>query len=360
MGGKLQRLIELSAERDRGLFRQQLLGCSPVGTLANLFSDLRGVSRCEYLGEDSERKLQGARLQLDHTEGQGSWEFYRLGEDVYLVAADGIYDSTRSERVPGEGLVEIHLRLSGVLEMTLPGTSRPLVASGPCVLLLHQPSGVDTVERVLPNRRDTGISMYCRPSYLSGLVSRHAISSWQVLEGMSAARVQKQVWYRMIPLSPALALSARGLLHNPYRGGVRLLHAEAKVLEILCELLHTTNADDGKKQVRLTETEIRQLNSARRILASQLDSPPRLSDMARQIGMSESKLKRVFKARYGITMANFNLECRMRYALELLRDKRQFIGYVAHQVGYRHQTSFTCAFREYFGFLPSAARNEMH
>jgi len=356
----MQRSIEHRPEPSRGLFRQELIGCSPARTLTTLFSDLRGVSRCEFLGEDAERQLQGARLQIDRTEGQGSWELYRLGEEVYLVAADGIYDSARSETVPGEGLVEIHLRLSGVLEMALPGSRHPLVASGPCVLLLHQPPGADVVERVLPNQRDTGVSLYCRPCYLSNLVRRHAVSGWPVLEEIDAFRAQNRVWHRMIPLSPALMLSARSLLQSSYRGGIRLLHAEAKVLEILCEVLDTTSVDAGAKQVGLTDTEVRQLNAARRILASQLDSPPRLSDMARQIGMSGSKLKRVFKAQYGVTMADFNLECRMRHALELLRDKRLFVGHVAHLVGYKHQTSFTFAFREYFGFLPSAARNEMH
>ncbi len=360
MVGIMQQSFEHVVEPGRGLFRQELIGRSPAKTLTALFSDLRRVTRGEFLGEDAERQLQGARLLVDRTEGQGSWELYRLGEGVYVVAADGIYDSPRSERMPGEGLIEIHLRLSGVLEMILPGLRHPLVASGPSVLLLHQPSGADILERVLPHRRDAGVSLYCRPGYLSSLVNRHAISGWPVLEEIEASGARNQVWHRMIPLSPALVLSARSLLQNSYRGGLRLLHAEAKALEILCEVIDTTRIDAGARTTGLTDTEVRQLNSARRILASQLDSPPRLGDIARQIGMSGSKLKRVFKAQYGITMADFNLECRMRHALELLRDKRLFVGHVAHLVGYKHQTSFTFAFREYFGFLPSAARNEMH
>jgi transcriptional regulator GlxA family with amidase domain len=76
--------------------------------------------------------------------------------------------------------------------------------------------------------------------------------------------------------------------------------------------------------------------------------------------MSESKLKRAFKARFGVTVFDYGLECRMRYALELLRCKRMSVGQVAYAAGYRHQTSFASAFHDYFGFLPSKARTEMH
>jgi AraC-like DNA-binding protein len=76
--------------------------------------------------------------------------------------------------------------------------------------------------------------------------------------------------------------------------------------------------------------------------------------------MSESKLKRTFKARFGATVFDYGLECRMRHALELLRCRRMSVGQVAYAVGYRHQTSFTSAFFQFFGFLPSKARTDMH
>ena len=80
------------------------------------------------------------------------------------------------------------------------------------------------------------------------------------------------------------------------------------------------------------------------------------STLARRVGMSESKLKRAFKERFGTTVFEYGLECRMRHALELLRADSVSICQVAESVGYQHQTSFTAAFRDHFGFLPSEAR----
>jgi AraC-like DNA-binding protein len=73
--------------------------------------------------------------------------------------------------------------------------------------------------------------------------------------------------------------------------------------------------------------------------------------------MSESKLQRAFKDHYGMTVFDYGRECRLRRALDLLRMGSVSICQVADLVGYQHQTSFTAAFRDHFGFLPSEAKH---
>lgn len=342
-----------------GLFRRELMGTARAGTIKALFSDLRQVNRGEFFGEDPERHLQGSRVHIDRTQGHGTWELYRLDQDLYVVAADGVYDSPRFEVVPGEDLVEFHVRLSGVLEMNLPGHSEPVVATGPCLLVLYQPQGVSISERVLPNRRDTGVSLYCRVSYLSSLVQRNCITSWPVLDEIRSYQSAGRVWHRLMPLSPGLLYVGNSLLQSPFRRGIRLLHAEAKSLELLCEVL-ASHLDVAEPASVVSEGELRQLELARHMLSTQFSSPPRTLQIARAVGMSESKLKRRFKERYGMTLLDFGLECRMRHALHLLKSRGMSVEQVAHAVGYGHQTTFSAAFRQHFGFLPRDARNGLH
>jgi AraC-like DNA-binding protein len=346
-------------ETELGLFRREVLGTGPAGTVSNLFADLRRVNRGELIAEHPERHLQGTRLVIDRAEGHGTWEFYRLDEDLYVVAADGVYDAARTETVPGEGLVEFHLRLAGVLEMTMPGYPQPVAITGPRLLLMYQPPGVEVSEHVTPKIRDTGVSLFCRPQFLAELAHRNGIARWPLLEEIDG-HPPTSVWHRQFALSPTLLHVGKSLLESPYRRGIRLLHAEAKALELLCEVLAVAQDSDGSSHAVTSESESRQLDVARRMLATQLSSPLRISDIARAIGMSESKLKRTFKARFGVTVFDYGLECRMRHALELLRCKRMSVGQVAYAAGYRHQTSFAAAFHDYFGFLPSKARTEMH
>ncbi len=343
-----------------GLYREELLGADSAGTVCKLFANLRQMNRGEYLGEDIHRGLEGSRVLIDRMQGHGIWELYRLDQDLFVVAADGFYDSPRIEAVPGEGLVELHIRLSGTLEMTLPGRIDKLVTTGPSLLMLYQPQGVDASERILPRRRDACVSLFCRPEYIADLLLRNSIGRWPMLDEIEARKDGKTVWHRQLPLSPGLLYVAKSLLQSPFRRGIRLLHAEAKALEILCEVLSTSDGDVAEDAPAASDAEIKQLESARQLLSTQLTDPPRIEDIARAIGMSQSKLKRSFKSRYGMTLFAYGLECRMKHALYLLRMRRMPVEQVAQSVGYQHQTSFSAAFREHFGFRPRSARKEVH
>lgn len=343
-----------------GLYREELLGTDSAKTVCKLFSNLRQVNRGQYIGEDVHRGLEGSRVLIDRTQGHGSWELYRLDQDLYVVAADGFYDSTRVEAVPGEGLVEFHIRLAGTLEMTLPGRIDPLVATGPTLLVLYQPKGVDASERIFPKRRDAGVSLFCRPEYIADILLRNSIARWPMLDEIEAQKGTKTVWHRLLPVSPGLLYVAKSLLQSPFRRGIRLLHAEAKALEILCEVLSTTDTEVAEGAPTMSDSEVKQLECARQLLSTQLTSPPRIEDIARTVGMSPSKLKRSFKSRYGVTIFAFGLDYRMKHALYLLRARRMTVEQVAQAVGYHHQTSFSAAFREHFGFRPRSARKEVH
>jgi transcriptional regulator GlxA family with amidase domain len=182
---------------------------------------------------------------------------------------------------------------------------------------------------------------------------------WQLLEELER-HPKTAPWYRQHDLSPALQYIANSLLNNHHRSGIRLLHAEAKSLELLCELLSGAQAQVYPQTELVTAGEARQLDAARRLLASNLDTPARVKNVARAVGMSESKLRRLFKAHVGVTVSDFALECRMRCALDLLRGKQVSVAEAARAVGYRHQTSFASAFHDFFGFQPRKARQDMH
>src|SRR5205814_5837402 len=100
-----------------------------------------------------------------------------------------------------------------------------------------------------------------------------------------------------------------------------------------------------------SDGEVVRLEAARRLLSTNLSDPLKCSAIAHAVGMCETKLKRAFKARFGMTLFDYRLEYRMLHALKVLRSQQMTVGQVADAVGYRHQTSFASAFREYFGFL---------
>jgi AraC-like DNA-binding protein len=336
-----------------GLLRSALLGQKPAGTLRELFGNLRELTRGELIGEDPNRNAEASRLRVDRTDGHGSYELYRLDRDLFILTIDCLFDSVREEIVPGEALIEVHICLRGRLTIQTAHRRQPVVAQGPCLLLLYQPVGADVTERLEAGMRYTGLSLYCRPSFLARLLHRNGIAGCSLLQTVEL-HDQRTAWHETRALSAALHYVAAGLLQNPYQQGFRLLHSEAKALEILCHVL--SPAPGGGEHATATTTLIRQIDTVRRILSTQYAPIPHICELARRVGVSESKLKRSFKEHFGMTVFEYGLECRMRHALELLQGDAVSICQVAESVGYQHQTSFTAAFRDHFGFLPSEAR----
>ena len=247
-------------EGSLGLFRRDSLVSGSTVTLRQLFTNLRGLRRGEVIGEHPERQLVGTRVQVDH--GHGRMELYSLAEDLYVIVVDGVYDTPRTETAPGEGLIEFHLRLSGALEMGLPGCASPVVLEGPKLLIQYQPHGVDVHERVASRRRNSCVSLYMKPEFLCELARRSGVSNWQIVTEISNHRTAT-VWQRQFALSPTLLYIGTSLLENPYRQGIRLLHAEAKALELLCEVLSMTQDAGPPGMPPSTESEARQLDAAR-------------------------------------------------------------------------------------------------
>ncbi|MGH6633270.1 MAG: helix-turn-helix domain-containing protein, partial [Sphingopyxis sp.] len=76
-------------------------------------------------------------------------------------------------------------------------------------------------------------------------------------------------------------------------------------------------------------------------------------NLARMVGVNQTKLKAGFREVFGVTIYDFIIQQRMRHASQLLLTSEYSVSEVAYQTGYEYPANFTCAFKKYFGALPS-------
>ncbi|PRB82890.1 response regulator [Pseudomonas sp. MYb185] len=100
------------------------------------------------------------------------------------------------------------------------------------------------------------------------------------------------------------------------------------------------------------------LHAAMRLIAQQLEAPPGLSDIARQVGTHDKKLSAIFRQYLGMTVFAFIREERLRKSQQLLADSHLSIQDIADLVGFRSAANFATAFRERTGMTPSAFRRQ--
>lgn len=151
--------------------------------------------------------------------------------------------------------------------------------------------------------------------------------------------------------STSLAL-ARALLHDsaePLRDTLQIhIHLLRLLAEQLGELL-----PPAITRPRCHPRDQQKLDEARRLLESHLSAPPSIADIARAVGLSESKLREGFHHRFNSSPQRLLLSLRMQKAWQLLAAGCQ-VAEAAYAVGYEHPSNFSAAFSRFFGCAPKS------
>jgi len=101
------------------------------------------------------------------------------------------------------------------------------------------------------------------------------------------------------------------------------------------------------------DPEERQLASrARAILLDDFRDPPTIAELAHLCATNSTRLKKVFKRVYGVTIYGMVQRLRLEEANLLLREEKLTIGEIAARVGYRHQGHFSKRFFATYGIYP--------
>ncbi len=78
-----------------------------------------------------------------------------------------------------------------------------------------------------------------------------------------------------------------------------------------------------------------------------------ITDISRELGVSEGHLSHIFKKETSYTVIGYLTQYRIHCAMELLRDRRKKVYEVAEQVGYGDVTYFSSTFKKLTGMSPS-------
>jgi AraC-like DNA-binding protein len=81
-----------------------------------------------------------------------------------------------------------------------------------------------------------------------------------------------------------------------------------------------------------------------------------LRQVARQMGVSEDYLARLFKEQTGLAGRRYQMLLRILRATELLRDSRQLVKQMAASLGYTDSSNFVREFRDTLGVTPGQFR----
>ncbi len=164
---------------------------------------------------------------------------------------------------------------------------------------------------------------------------------------------QSRYTYTSLP-TVAMQAALQQILNCPYTGLTQQIYLESKVWELMAlhlEQMFQHQPDQPLRQT-LKPDDTERLHYAREILKQQLNDPPSLNGLARQVGLNEFTLKQGFRHLFGTTVFGCLHHYRMERAKVLLADGRLNVTEVARDVGFASRGHFAAAFRKKFGVNP--------
>ena len=114
----------------------------------------------------------------------------------------------------------------------------------------------------------------------------------------------------------------------------------------------------GRELTRYGSQQTARRREIHALLTEHLDRRYTIEELSHRYLLNTSTLKEVFKAVYGLPIATYMKEYRVRRAMELLRESGGSIAAIAAAVGYESQGKFTRAFKDVTGQLPTEYRRE--
>lgn len=201
------------------------------------------------------------------------------------------------------------------------------------------------------------VDIHLVPECLQLLIGNHVEVLPTELQRM-LARDESIPFSPVRTITPAMQLALQQMLDCPYQGVIKQMYLESKSVEVLTlwfDQVGTSNHPLPSTALRVADIE--RIHQAKNILLQQLDHPPSLLTLARQVGLNDCTLKRGFKQVFGTTVFGYLHQHRMEQARTLLLDTQQSVTAIAQTVGYTSLSAFSAAFRKRYGISPKAMQS---
>ncbi len=132
-----------------------------------------------------------------------------------------------------------------------------------------------------------------------------------------------------------------------------ILYCETlNIIQLLFEKLLTRPIN--KQVVKIYPSDIQKLFRVKTILIHEYVSIPSTAYLAKESGISERKLQRLFRQVFGKSLYQFAMDVKMNEAKKMLTTKKYNVSEVGYMVGYSNLSHFTEKFKECFGITPKS------
>ncbi|MDN3921473.1 helix-turn-helix transcriptional regulator [Roseateles violae] len=296
----------------------------------------------------------GARFFFDAVGGSGITDVVRFAGGVEINVNNFVLPTLRRRHyIADETLILLRASLACDARFHVQGAPT-MVFDHPELTLICLPRGVKLTVDGQPGVRQQGVNGIFRLGAFADVYGLQAADLPPVLRAaMEGSGTPGRVV--SVPLSHRVAGLVTDTIDTPLEGEARALQYAGRLSELVGFALDALQRSDSSKQPSVLDwRDVNLAQLALERLSQDYRRPPRFTDLARELGCNVNKLQAAFKRAFGVTMAEYCLERRMREAQRLLLEGKLSVAEVGERVGYAHQSNFAAAFSAAIGMPPRA------
>lgn len=151
-------------------------------------------------------------------------------------------------------------------------------------------------------------------------------------------------------MTPEMQRIVDAIFANEYTGKTKMMFFRSQITVLLSHFFGqlAIQQDIGSKSNYRDK-----LYQVQDILLADLETPPSLTELAIEVGLNTTRLKKEFKNVFGVPVFKYLQNERLSLAHKLISERKATVQEAAWQVGYDSLSSFSNAFAKKFGYRPS-------
>ena len=130
------------------------------------------------------------------------------------------------------------------------------------------------------------------------------------------------------------------------------LYYRIKVEELIYLLFSKLLVRESLPMSTINKSDIDKLYSIRTAIIADVSMPPKLNELAKMAGMSETKMKQLFKQTFGDTIYNYYQKERMEEAAFLIKKAGYSVSEAGYHLGFSNLSHFSRLFEKHHGITP--------
>jgi AraC-like DNA-binding protein len=153
-------------------------------------------------------------------------------------------------------------------------------------------------------------------------------------------------------MGPDVQKTLKQLTGARQEGELSALYYNIKVQELMFLVFEQLLKRDTVRHSPVYKDDIDKLFIVRTAVLADLGLPPHIPQLAKLVGMSETKLKDLFRQVFGDSIYNYYQKARMEEAAFLLKQGGYSVTDVGNQLGFTNLSHFSRLFEKHYGVKP--------